>query len=119
MTPYAGPAPMNSDEKQRLLDASERFETDWQKVSGRDVSIDLSEYLPPSADPLRSTVLHELIKTDLEIRYRRGLGVTLEFYLKRFPELGATRTLSHRLIYEEYRVRQLYGDKPDLASYQA
>src|SRR5262249_11427221 len=49
---------------------------------------------------------------------RRGQGLDLEAYLKQFPELGSSRSLSPRFVFEEYRARQLYGDKPVLAGYQ-
>jgi hypothetical protein len=80
--------------------------------------VELGRYLPPPADPLRPLALRELIKTDLEIRWRRGLGVTLEFYLSRFPELGPAQVLSPELVYEEYAVRHRHGDRPALAIYQ-
>jgi serine/threonine protein kinase len=63
-------------------------------------------------------VLQELIKTDMEVRCRRGLVVALEDYATRFPELGPVTALPARLIYEEYRVRTLFGDRPSLAGYR-
>jgi serine/threonine protein kinase len=59
-----------------------------------------------------------MIKTELEIRCRRGQEVRLEEYLARFPEVGAIRTGLAPLLYEEYRVRQRYGDQPSLGQYQ-
>ena len=38
----------------------------------------------------------------------------LDQYLEAYPELGGVHGLSPKLIYEEYRVRQLYGDKPTI-----
>jgi serine/threonine protein kinase len=76
-------------------------------------------FLPSTGDPLRSLTLTELIKADLEIRWRRGQNGLLENYLEQFPELGTVHTLPAALIYEEYRARQRYGDKPALDSYQA
>src|SRR5262249_31651358 len=74
--------------------------------------------LPPAGDALRAAVLHELIKTDLEIRWRAGLGVPIDHYLERCPELGGAAAVSPELMYEEYRVRQLFGDRPSLESYE-
>src|SRR5262249_23372765 len=80
----------------------------------------LNGLLPPPGDPTRLAYLVELIKTDLEIRYRRnkGEGVRLDWYVEHFEELGAVSELSARLIFEEYRTRQLHGDKPELSSYK-
>src|SRR5262249_56366151 len=59
------------------------------------------------------------IKADLEVGWRRGKPVDLEHYLKAFPELGPADALPAPLVYEEYRVRQRFGDRAPLASYQA
>src|SRR5262249_16835301 len=75
-------------------------------------------FLPSPGTPLRAAVLHELIKTDMEVRCRRGLAFALEDYATRFPELGPAAALPARLIYEEYRVRTLFGDRPPLVGYR-
>src|SRR5206468_11995421 len=69
-------------------------------------------------DSLREVVLQKLIRTDLEVRWRRGQAIRLEQYLEQFPELGTLQHLPPELVYEEYRIRQCYGDKPGLAAYQ-
>src|SRR5262249_14983997 len=46
--------------------------------------IDLTQFLPPPGAPLRPAVLEELIKTDLEIRWRRGARTGLRDYLQRY-----------------------------------
>jgi serine/threonine protein kinase len=94
-----------------------RFEKAWAEAAPT-ASLDLDSYLPPPEDPLRRAALHELIKSDLEIRWRRGRGLDLDFYLARFPELGPADGLPAALIYEEFRSRKLYGDKIPLATYQ-
>src|SRR5205807_4962083 len=83
----------------RLQDLTERLETLWREQG----SVDLNALLPPPGDPSRVTYLAELIKTDLEIRWRCNQGVRLDWYVERFEELGAVSELSPRLIYEEYR----------------
>src|SRR5688572_8792757 len=105
---------LKTNEWQQLQDRSERFEAAWQKAD----SVDLGTFLPGEGDPLRAVTLHELIKTDLEIRWRKGQIIGLEYYIDRFPELGDTPNLPSPLIVEEYRVRQLYGDKPQLGTYK-
>jgi tetratricopeptide (TPR) repeat protein len=98
----------------RLADLAGRFEEAWERGPA---PADIAAFLPPPEDALRACVLEELIKTDLEIRWRRGLPADLTGYLQRFPELGDARDLPAALVYEEYRVRQLYGDRPALDLY--
>ncbi len=79
---------------------------------------DLEAFLPPPGDALRPLVLHELIMTDLEMRWSRGQHVSLDYYVGRYPELGGLEQLPAKLICEEYRVRQRHGDAPQTASYR-
>jgi serine/threonine protein kinase len=99
----------------RLQELAERLEILWREKGGE---VDLITLLPPHSDPTRFATLVELIKTDMEIRGRRNLQVRLDRYVEKYEELGTVSELSPRLIYEEYRVRQLHGDKPELSSYQ-
>jgi serine/threonine protein kinase len=105
---------LDPDEWERLQGMADRFE---QACRGAG-PVDLTEFLPPQGDPLRPVALQELIKTDLEIRWRHRQNVSLESYLARFPELGSADSLPAALIYEEYRARQLYGDRPPLDAYR-
>jgi serine/threonine protein kinase len=104
---------------ERLQDLLDPFEAAWHALEGQAGVVELAGFLPPPTDPLRRLALIELIKADLEFRWRRGLPVGLDTYLADFPELGAAAALPPRLLYEEYRVRQRYGDQPPLADYQA
>ncbi|MFL5246144.1 MAG: protein kinase domain-containing protein [Gemmataceae bacterium] len=98
----------------KLQELAVRFE----EACKRGAVQDLAEFLPAKENALRAVALLELLKVDLEIRWRRKDGQLLETYLQRFPELGPSSGLSPQLIFEEYRIRHLYGDKPALASYQ-
>jgi hypothetical protein len=109
-----GQAPLPDDDWEKLLSVADRFEDAWKGAE----TVDIAQFLPPAGTPLRAAVLQELVKTDLEVRCRRGQRVALEDYVKRFPELGAQRALSAKLIYEEYRIRTLFGDRPPLAGYR-
>jgi serine/threonine protein kinase len=101
---------LTADDLKRVGDVADRLEQAWKTAT----EVDLLEFLPAPGDPLRSAILQELIKTDLEIRWRRAKGVTLDHYLEQFPELGSREQLPPLLIYEEYRVRQRYGDQAPL-----
>jgi tRNA A-37 threonylcarbamoyl transferase component Bud32 len=92
----------------------ERFELAWQaKLTPR-----IEEFVPAD-QPGRQQVLHELVKIDLEYRWRQPGGgrPRLEDYVKRLPQLGPLRRLGVDLIGEEYRVRQRWGDRPGRAEY--
>jgi serine/threonine protein kinase len=112
------PADLKAAEEEPLQDPVSRFKQAWQAVGTSDGSVDLKDFLPAAQTPLRMVVLLELIKTDLEIRWQRNRGLLLEHYLKEFPELGPAEALPLQLVRAEFRIRQLHGDKPSLASYQ-
>ena len=46
-------------------------------------TVDLVPYLPTTDDPMRGLALRELIKTDLEIGWRKGLHPLIENYVRR------------------------------------
>lgn len=110
---------LKSVEWERLRDIADRFEKAWQQAGPQVKSVDLGPFLPAAGEPLRPTVLLELIKVDLEVRWRRSLPVQLESYLKTYPELGSAGTVPSQLVFEEYQVRQRYGDRPPLNTYKA
>src|SRR5262249_27190326 len=105
---------LKTGEWEQLQDAAERLERAWKDAD----SVDLHPFLPAIDNPLHLLVLQELVKVDLEIRWRRGQGIRLEDYLEKYPALGTVRTVPARLIYEEYRVRQMVGDRPGRDTYQ-
>jgi hypothetical protein len=109
-----GASPLRAEDWRRIGDLADRLEQAWRASE----NVDLGRFLPPLGDPLRLTVLIELIKTELEIRWRSRRGATLEHYLAHFPELGTQDRIPAALIYEEYRVRQRYGDRAPVESYQ-
>lgn len=105
---------LHSEEWRRMQELAEQLEQAWESAN----DVDLNFLLPPPGDRLRPVVLEELIKTDLEIRWRRGQGWTLEQYIERYIDLADRDALPASLIYEEYRVRHRFGDKPDVATYR-
>lgn len=109
---------LKTAEWQELQQIADRYEKAWQKVGVQGEPPDLAKFLPPPQDPLRKIVLQELVKTDLEARWRRDQSTGIEFYLQRFPELGSAQGLSPALLFEEYRIRHEYGDKPPVTAYQ-
>src|SRR5262245_4393149 len=106
------------------LDVLRRFEDAW--LSGQRPV--LSAFVPsptPMANPsARRELLHELIKLDLEYRWRSGgsdagKGPRLEEYLASYPELGQPDQPPLDLVTWEYFIRRRYGDRPAAAEYAA
>jgi serine/threonine protein kinase len=104
---------LNSADWKRLQQLTDRLESTWHE----DKTVQIADLLPPAGDSLRPVALVELIKTDLEIRWRRHRAILLEDYARQFPELAGPDGLPAELLYEEYRIRQLHGDRPPLDSY--
>jgi tetratricopeptide (TPR) repeat protein len=111
-----------------LLDA---FEDAWQR--GEAPSLD--GFLPPPEAETRRALLEELVKIDLEYRWRPQHSHAaaspeatlrddipgcpmLERYLARYPELAEGGVAAH-MVGEEFRVRLLWGDRPPVAEYLA
>ncbi|HTU93032.1 MAG TPA: protein kinase [Gemmataceae bacterium] len=106
------------------------FEQAWQSGSRPPLETLLSQ-LPasdPATESARQRLLVEMVKIDLEYRWRGSTSPVaddlparplLEDYLRRFPALGPLERLSPELIGEEYRVRWLWGDRPNAHIYYA
>jgi hypothetical protein len=104
---------MTNSERELLQTLVSRLQEAWQGAE----TVDLARFSPPEGT-LRVRALPELLKTDMECRCRRGQEVRLDSYLEKFPELGPRDHVPAELIFEEYRLRQVYGDRPALASYR-
>lgn len=100
----------------------EEFETAW----AREAAPELSEYLPPPDSPLRREALYELIRIDLEFRWRSSQSHagekaqrpwTLLDYTRSFPELTTAELVASGLVAEEYRARARWGDRPEMSEY--
>jgi serine/threonine protein kinase len=98
----------------QVEELANRLEAAWQKGG----AVDLAAFLPEPGSPIRKSTLLELIKVDMECRWKKGQAVVLEVYVDKFSELGRARDLPATLIFEEYRVRQLHGDRPPIEQYQ-
>ncbi|MFO0805478.1 MAG: serine/threonine-protein kinase [Gemmataceae bacterium] len=76
-------------EQERLV---ESFVVGWQPER---IEV-AAEYLP--CGPHRLSVLIELVHTDVELRTRAGLSVTVGSYLDRFPELASIPNFAEQLV---------------------
>ncbi len=68
----------------------------------------IAEYLDTCESRLRSPLSVELVKTDLEQRWQRGLRRMIEDYAVDIPELA--NHITPQLILEEFHARKLAGD---------
>src|SRR5262245_43753505 len=101
-----------------LSELADDFRRAWQQTRNLAEAPDLTRFLPASVDPQRLATLHLLIQIDLEARWQRKQPIALEHYLQSYADLGTSRNLPVRLIYEEYRIRHLFGDRPDVGTYK-
>jgi WD40 repeat protein/serine/threonine protein kinase len=107
------PSP-HDDAEQRLL----AFDQAWQDG----LAPCLDNFLAGLAEgPARLDTLNELVKIDLEYRWRHGErdGPRLDEYVQRFPELGPLAAPALDLIAAEYEARRCWGDQPTLDAYAA
>src|SRR5438132_5973429 len=108
-------ADLGPEDWRRLHELLSRFEHELPEND----AASLESFLPPREDPVRALALCELIKRDLESRWRKGRAVLVESYLERFAELDRESENIPELLHKEFCARQAYGDKPALSSYYA
>jgi serine/threonine protein kinase len=73
------------------------------------------DYLPKSEAALRSQLIPELIKLDLELRWQQGLRRLVEDYSDEVPDLLMLMTVD--LVFEEYHIRKTAGDRVSPTEY--
>lgn len=105
---------LNNEAWDRLQSVLERFERDSEAKGPRSIE----SYLPSVQDPLRRTILEELVRVDIELRWQLREGQRVEEYIKAFPELSRSRCLP-RILADEYRARLAIGERPTLDEYAA
>lgn len=119
--------PQSQPEIQSKIDSLlDQFDEAWNRNEGPWIQ----DYLLPNGDDHFDALLEELIKVDLEYRWRtpsdkRAIESKdslpwfplLRDYQTLFPELGSNDEISIALIAEEYRTRRRWGDQPQHSSY--
>ncbi len=111
----ASDSDLTSGDWDRLQELLDRFE----QAGPRAGPVDLGGFLPPADDRLHRLALCELVKCDLELRWRNGRPVLLEDYLGKYPELRDDPKGLTQLLYEEFTVRRRHGDRPPLSGYKS
>lgn len=96
----------------RLTETLEAFSQAWSSSS---LPPSIIEFLPEVDSALRSELAPELIKLDLEQRWRLGLRRLVEDYSIDVPELDSL--MSVELVFEEYHIRKTAGDRVSPTEY--
>ncbi len=104
--------PLNDSEWTRLTETLEAFSDAWSSASYPPLIVD---FLPETETPLRTELVVELIKLDLEQRWQLGLRKILEEYSDDIPELDSV--MSVELVFEEYHIRKSAGDRVSPTEY--
>jgi serine/threonine protein kinase/Tfp pilus assembly protein PilF len=91
----------------------------YEKSQARHGQAELAAFLPDPVHPHYLAVLRELVRVDLELRWRQGRPRRTEDYLAELPALGADPVGLAAVAFEEYRQRQLAGECPSPAEYRA
>jgi formylglycine-generating enzyme required for sulfatase activity/serine/threonine protein kinase len=105
-------ANLSVDDRQVLESWLVEFDQRWEEG----VLARRAEQIPPGSS-WRLPALAEMVKIDLERQWQRGRQVSLESYLKEFPELGSPGDVSADLIQAEYEVRRQFGAPASVEDY--
>ncbi len=97
-----------------LEDFVDAFEAAW----ARHGDADPAQFVPDHGHALYLPVLGELLRIDMEMRWKRGTPRRPEDYRDRFPLLFENREVLKGLAFEEYRLRRQAGEAPSPTEYQ-
>ena len=75
-------------------------------------------FLPEPTQPYYSTVLGELIRVDMDIRWGRKEPRKLREYVEKFPQIREDTISFSNVCYEDYRQRRLAGEDIDSILYE-
>src|SRR5206468_1386789 len=104
VAPHREVVDLSDDDRQELEAWQIDFEQQWD-----DGLLPERAKRIPSDSSWRLPALAEMVKVDLERQWQRGNRISLESYLKEFPELGNPADVSADLIQAEYEVRRQFG----------
>ncbi|HUE74306.1 MAG TPA: protein kinase [Pirellulaceae bacterium] len=106
-------------------DAIARLENAWRSGRKPSIAAILRDATEGGTESELRELAIELVKVDLEYRWRaaqargRRSALKLEAYAGRLPVLGPVAQLPLDLVAEEYRVRRRFGDSPEAQEYFA
>jgi len=94
--------PSQQDASVRATEALDRFEAAWRVAPGPP----LDPHLPSPGDAERRAVLLDLVHIDIECRWKAGIGLPVEDYLGRYPELAEDSSVVADLAAWEFELRR-------------
>lgn len=112
------------DARERLI---EEFEQDWRNGNRPNVATFVRTRLTGESNTNvsdKESLIQELIAVDLEWRWKNSrrhgfVAWRVEEYWNELPSLGSLETIPISLVEDEYRVRRLWGDRPDHGEFMA
>jgi serine/threonine protein kinase len=105
-------ADLSDNDRQELEAWLVEFDQRWETG----LLVNRVQQIPPGSS-WRLPALAEMVKIDLERQWARGHEISLESYLKQYPELGRADDVSADLIQAEYEVRKQFGAPVTLDDY--
>ncbi len=96
---------INHASTDQLDEAIDRFEQNWSPKSRSEIRALLADH--DLADDL--TALTELIRIDIELRYKQGLSIQLEDYFDEFDALLGEPQHVAQIAFEDFRSRSVHG----------
>ncbi|MBI4602296.1 MAG: protein kinase [Planctomycetes bacterium] len=91
-----------------VADSVRGLEEAWRQTARPDIG----RFVPAPGEPLRSSVLLELVKVDQELRWRSGERRRLESYLEEWPELKGSDEAVRDLLEAECLTRAAFDSPP-------
>jgi tRNA A-37 threonylcarbamoyl transferase component Bud32 len=103
---------MSDSTSRSTLDAAQSLWQLWEAGQRPDANVFLA-----TAGPLSTPQLAAVLRVDQRGRWQIGEGVRAESYLREFPNLQADADDAIDLIYNEFILRERYGQRPGLEEY--
>lgn len=110
-----------------MSDSSHKFDNEeliesllleFDQVWHKNGSGEIETFVRRAPNEIRDLLLLELIKIDLEYRWKNGEHRLVEEYLVEFPEIGSVDDLPVELIEEEIICRQRFAANPEYSEFE-
>ena len=89
----------------------------FEDAFSKEQATPLHQFLPDRSHPIYKTVLKELIRVDMELRWGAGNPRPLQDYRGEFPELFQDAECLKEIAFEEYRLKVQAGETPSAQEY--
>lgn len=96
----------------------ESFVDAFESARAAALEASIEDFLPDFSHPDYADIVAELLRVDLELRWRQGDSAPLESYRERFADVFAESGRFEGLAFEEYRLRCESGDATTPSEYR-